>query len=86
MATRKFGKKKSALNFCTMVNGRLIDVKEMKLQADCKYIVSYTGTRQLPKEERKLRRKLFYNRNERDYDYDNYLAEKQISGDFSDFD
>ena len=86
MATRKFGNEKSARNFCKMVNGRFIDVKQMKLEADCKFIISYTGTRQLPKEERKIRRKLFRNKNTRDYDYDNYLAEKQISGDFSDFD
>ena len=85
MATRKFNNKKSALEFCGMVNGRLIDVKKMKLQADCNFIISYIGTRQLPKAERKLRRKSFLIRDVMSAGYSNYLSEKQISGDFSDF-
>lgn len=85
MATRKFNSKKSALEFCEMINGTLIDVKKLKLQADCNFIVSYIGTSQLPKAERKLRRESFLIRDVMGAGYSNYLSEKQISGDFSDF-
>lgn len=80
MAQRKFSNPKTAKAFSKKVNGNFNDTRDDD-NCDANYTVTYKPY----KSDRKSNRKAYTNNRKENLEFDNDIANRQINGDFSDF-